>query len=502
MRLIVPLRGVVQGRGGLFVGSLIPCCLFYFLQLYLKRRRSPPDPPPSDSDLAELPRTSSRSNLFSRGSSMGRVRISARAVPVSKPTDSTYYIGLERVHTDPYDRISNKEGIIQLGLAESTLCFDLLQRWMSENLMESMMMKSDVNGEFDISSIAMYKPFEGLLELRVAFAGFMSRIMGGNVTFDPVNMVITAGGTPAIEVLAFCLADHGNAFLIPSPYYPGFDRDIKFRTGVELIPVHCRSSDNFTVTVSALEQALNQARKRGFKVSGILFSNPSNPVGNILSRETLHDILRFAQEKNLHVISDEIFAGSVYGDREFVSMAEIASSGEFDKSRVHIIYGLSKDLSIPGFRAGVIYSFHEDVVNAAKKLMRFSSVPVPVQRILISLLSDARFIEEYIAAHRGRIRDKHVRFVEGLKGLGIPCAESCGGLYCWVDMRSLLTSYSEKGEVVLFEKLLSVAKINATPGTACYCIEPGWFRCCFTALADEDIPVVMERIRRLAESSR
>lgn len=50
----------------------------------------------------------------------------------------------------------------------------------------------------------------------------MSRIMGGNVSFDPSNMVITAGGTPAVEVLAFCLADHGNAFLIPSPYYPGY----------------------------------------------------------------------------------------------------------------------------------------------------------------------------------------------------------------------------------------------------------------------------------------
>ncbi|KFK26777.1 hypothetical protein AALP_AA8G292300 [Arabis alpina] len=488
MRLIVPLRGVIQGRGGLLVGSLIPCCLFYFLQLYLKRRRSPPDPPP-------------RTNLFSRGNSIGRVRVSSRAVDVAKPTDSPYYIGLERVKADPYDRMSNRDGIIQLGLAESSLCFDLLQSWMSENLMESMMMQSDEGG-FDISSIAMYKPFEGLLELRVAFADFMSRIMGGNVSFDPSNMVITAGGTPAIEVLAFCLADHGNAFLIPSPYYPGFDRDIKFRTGVELIPVHCRSSDNFTVTVSALEQALNQARKRGSRVSGILFSNPSNPVGNILSRETLHDILRFAQEKNIHVISDEIFAGSVYGDKEFVSMAEIAGSGEFDKSRVHIIYGLSKDLSIPGFRAGVIYSFHEDVVSAAKKLMRFSSVPVPVQRILISLLSDTRFIEEYMAAHRQRIREKHIRFVEGLKQLGIPCAESDGGLYCWVDMRSLLTSYSEKGELELFEKLLSVAKINATPGTACYCIEPGWFRCCFTALADEDIPVIMERIRQLAESSR
>lgn len=116
MRLIVPLRGVIQGRGGLFVGSLIPCCLFYFLQLYLKRRRPPPP-----SDPTELTRTSSRSNLFSRGNSIGRVRISSRAVLIAKPTDSAYYIGLERVKTDPYDRITNKDGIIQLGLAESTV---------------------------------------------------------------------------------------------------------------------------------------------------------------------------------------------------------------------------------------------------------------------------------------------------------------------------------------------------------------------------------------------
>ncbi|CAL9220967.1 unnamed protein product, partial [Arabidopsis halleri] len=128
------------------------------LQLYLKRRRPPPSNP------TELPRTSSRTNLFSRGNSIGRVRVSSRAVPLAKPSDSPYYIGLERVKTDPYDRIKNTDGIIQLGLAESTLCFDLLQRWMSENLMESMMQYDD--GKFDISSIAMYKPIEGLLELR------------------------------------------------------------------------------------------------------------------------------------------------------------------------------------------------------------------------------------------------------------------------------------------------------------------------------------------------
>jgi len=54
-----------------------------------------------------------------------------------------------------------------------------------------------------------------------ALSDFMHQVMGGSVKFDPSNMVLTAGATPAIEILSFCLADHGNAFLVPTPYYPG-----------------------------------------------------------------------------------------------------------------------------------------------------------------------------------------------------------------------------------------------------------------------------------------
>ena len=121
MRLIVPLQGVVQGRGGLIWGSLIPCALFYFLQLYLKRRR-PPSPSsnplsPSQS-FSDLQRSSSRSNLSTRGS-IGRVRISSRASSIAKPNDSPYYVGLDKTKLDPYDRCGNPNGVIQLGLAEN-----------------------------------------------------------------------------------------------------------------------------------------------------------------------------------------------------------------------------------------------------------------------------------------------------------------------------------------------------------------------------------------------
>ena len=136
MRIIVPLQGVVQGRGGLFLGSVIPCALFYFWQLYLKRNRSSSSSPPSASppsgpspstsanDLPELVTGISRSlsrTLLSPKGSFSPAQVSSRASSIIRSGESACYVGFRRAAADSYDPVSNPEGVIQLGLAENTV---------------------------------------------------------------------------------------------------------------------------------------------------------------------------------------------------------------------------------------------------------------------------------------------------------------------------------------------------------------------------------------------
>ncbi|KAF2311789.1 hypothetical protein GH714_026726 [Hevea brasiliensis] len=116
-----------------------------------------------------------------------------------------YYIGLDKVSENPYDRTSNPDGIIQLGLPENRLCFVLIEKWMAKNLRDSIM--GTDGGDLNILGIATYQPFDGLMELK-AIANFKSQVVGRAVLFDSLQMVLTAGATPAVEILCFCLAGH------------------------------------------------------------------------------------------------------------------------------------------------------------------------------------------------------------------------------------------------------------------------------------------------------
>nr|XP_043631171.1 1-aminocyclopropane-1-carboxylate synthase-like [Erigeron canadensis] len=407
--------------------------------------------------------------------------------------NSPYFDGWKAYDTDPYHPQNNPTGVIQMGLAENQLCFDLIQEWMAKHPEASICTHE---GGFDFKEIAIFQDYHGLPKFRSAIANFMSRVRGSRVKFDPNRIVMSGGATGAHETVAFCLANPGEAFLVPTPYYPGFDRDLRWRTGVQLIPVVCESSNDFKVTLEALQEAYDKANESNIKVKGLLITNPSNPLGTFFDKETLKTLVTFINDKNIHLVCDEIYAGTVTNANEFISIAEILD--EFpkicDHNLIHIVYSLSKDMGFPGFRVGIIYSYNDTVVNIARKMSSFGLVSTQTQNMIASMLSDNDFVENFIHESRVRLANRHDTFTRELAQVGIGSLKSNAGLFFWMDLRGFLKDATYESEMTFWRIIINEIKLNVSPGSSFHCSEPGWFRVCFANMDDETVTVAVRRI--------
>ncbi|KAL8472847.1 hypothetical protein ACS0TY_029240 [Phlomoides rotata] len=426
--------------------------------------------------------------------------LSKKATCNSHGQDSSYFLGWQEYEKNPYDESRNPKGIIQMGLAENQLSFDVLESWLAENP-DAAGFKN--KGESNFRELALFQDYHGLPAFKNAMVQFMSEIRGNKVKFDPRKLVLSAGATSANESLIFCLADPGEAFLLPTPYYPGFDRDLKWRTGVEIVPIHCTSSTGYRITASALEDAYHLAHKRNLKVKGVLVTNPSNPLGITLTRTELNLLLKFVDTKGIHLISDEIYSGTVFNSPNFVSVMELLENRKYKdtdvSNRVHIVYSLSKDLGLPGFRVGAIYSNDDMVVAAATKMSSFGLVSSQTQYLLSAMLSDEKFAKSYIVENQNRLKNRHQMLVRGLKTAGISCLDSNAGLFCWVDMRHLLTSKTFEAEMELWKQIVYEVGLNISPGSSCHCDEPGWFRVCFANMSEDTLNLAIQRLRSFVD---
>lgn len=283
-----------------------------------------------------------------------------------------------------------------------------------------------------------------------------------------------------------------------------FDRDLKWRSGAEIVPIHCTSSNGFQITETALEEAYKQAKKQNLNVKGVLVTNPSNPLGTTMTRNELNLLVDFIDEKNIHLISDEIYSGTVFSSPGFISIMEILKQRNCENTdlwnRVHIVYSLSKDLGLPGFRVGAIYSNDKRVIDAATKMSSFGLISSQTQYLLSSMLSDKKFTKKYISENQKRLQQRQRKLVSGLAKAGISCLKSNAGLFCWVDMRHLLTSNTFEAEMELWKKIVYDVKLNISPGSSCHCTEPGWFRVCFANMSEDTLKLSMQRLKSFVDS--
>ncbi|CAL5015312.1 unnamed protein product [Urochloa decumbens] len=410
--------------------------------------------------------------------------------------NSSYFDGWKAYDTNPFDLDHNRDGVIQMGLAENQLSLDLIEEWSMSHPEASI---CTPQGASQFRRIANFQDYHGLPEFREAMAKFMGQVRGGKVTFDPDRVVMCGGATGAQDTLAFCLADPGDAYLVPTPYYAAFDRDCCWRSGIKLLPIECHSSNGFALTEDALVQAYEGARAQGVRVKGVLVTNPSNPLGTVLSRSTLAMLAEFATARRVHLICDEIYAGSVFAKPDFVSIAEVVAErgdvpGGCNRDLVHIAYSLSKDFGLPGFRVGVIYSYNDAVVSCARKMSSFGLVSSQTQFFLARMLSDGEFMARFLAESARRLARRHERFTSGLREVGITCLEGNAGLFSWMDLRGMLRDRTPEAELELWRVIIHEVKLNVSPGTSFHCGEPGWFRVCHANMDDETLEVALERI--------
>ncbi|CAO2209578.1 unnamed protein product [Urochloa humidicola] len=445
----------------------------------------------------------------------------AAAPPLSKVAtsglhgeDSPYFAGWKAYDENPYDAVSNPEGVIQMGLAENQVSFDLLEGYLRDHPEAAAGWGGAAagSGVASFRDNALFQDYHGLKAFRKAMASFMEKIRGGRARFDPDRIVLTAGATAANELLTFILANPGDALLVPTPYYPGFDRDLRWRTGVNIVPVHCDSSTGFQVTAAALEEAHAAAESAGMRVRAVLLTNPSNPLGVTVTRAALESVLDFVTRHNIHLISDEIYSGSVFSSPDdLVSVAELidsrarggaAASAAAIAGRVHIVYSLSKDLGLPGFRVGVVYSYNDAVVTAARRMSSFTLVSSQTQKALAGMLADGDFAAAYLRTNRERLRERHDHVVAGLARAGVPCLRGNAGLFVWMDMRRMLGGGEDAtvaGELALWGRLLREVRLNISPGSSCHCSEPGWFRVCFANMSLDTLDVALARMSRFMD---
>jgi aspartate/methionine/tyrosine aminotransferase len=377
---------------------------------------------------------------------------------------------------------TNPDGYVALCIAENRSMWDVLMPRLAHHA-------ADVPAR-----VLGYDAMIGSDAFRRQLAAFMSRTMLGR-TVTPEQLAVVAGAGAVLELMFHALADAGDGVLIPTPSYAGFWPDLQTRDGLQIVPVHCHAGDGFRLTPAALDQALAAAPCR---VRALLFTTPNNPLGWVYARDELLEIIAWAERADIHVVFDEIYALSVFGERPFVSAASLRPSlGE----QVHIVWAFSKDFGASGLRCGVLVSENRDLLSAVDGLAYWAACSGHTQWLLGSLVADRPFVDDYVAQMQQRLGQRYRETTAALSAHNIPFIPAEAGIFVLCDLRAWLESPDGDGEVRLWRRIVDEVNVNLTPGAACRIAEPGWFRLCYASEPREAVLAGIDRIGGLLAST-
>lgn len=401
------------------------------------------------------------------------------------------------------------KGALQLSVAETKL----LEDWLVPALLTPL-------HNTQVSDLIYYQPTAGREDCRAALGKYVETLAALSPgTLDLEGLTVGAGCNAVLENLCFCLAQHGDSILIPTPYYAAFEFDLAARAGLHVQPVKTQefsyvvappdSASVYYPNAAALDAAYGRSERAGHNPKILLLCHPHNPLGICYPPSVIEEILSWCRSRKVHLIADEIYAGSVYRGPSFISLLKAARGEKGLGPYVHWVYSLSKDFGLSGMRVGVSYSENESIRLPMKKLNDFCQVSSATQRWVAEwfqkpLAGSQLWPEALLCAHRDRLDERSRKLTDCLDELSIPYLPPTSGFFVWIDLSGFLLNdpvlTNEEKEQNLYLRLANDFGLLLTPGNSMRSEKPGFFRCVFAAATDSEFEVCLEKFRHLAAS--
>ena len=320
-----------------------------------------------------------------------------------------------------------------------------------------------------------YTSNAGLKELRAEIARYLDRRMG--LKYDPAKEVlVTVGGSEAIDMCIRALVQPGDEVIIPEPCFVCYEPITTLSGGV---PVHvaCRQEDEFRLRADALKAAITPRTKL------VIMPFPNNPTGAVMEREDLESVAEVLRDTNVMVLSDEIYAELNYGLRPHVSIASLPGMAE----RTVVVNGFSKSYAMTGWRLGYACG-PEPIIKIMTKIHQSAimSAPTTSQYAAITALRDC---DGEIDRMRDEYNMRRRLVVRSFNDMGLTCFEPRGAFYVFPSIQISGLTSSEFCEQLLREKEVAII-----PGSAFGASGEGYARISYAYSVDH-LQTAMKRIR-------
>ncbi|MGI6298538.1 MAG: pyridoxal phosphate-dependent aminotransferase [Saccharofermentanales bacterium] len=321
-----------------------------------------------------------------------------------------------------------------------------------------------------------YSPNQGFIELREAITAYLKRRF--NMSYDARSEVlVTVGGSEAIDLAVRSLINPGDEVIIPEPCFVAYKACTLLAGGVP-VPVSCSAENDFKLLPEALERALTPRTKL------LIMGYPNNPTGAVMSRQDLERIADVLRDRDIFVLSDELYAELTYPPQEHCSISECGDL----RDRTIVINGFSKAFAMTGWRIG--YAAGPAVIIAAmNKIHQYAimSSPTTAQHAATAALSNG---DEAVVEMRNEYNQRRRFVIDACRKAGLLSFEPLGAFYAFPNITATGLSSTE-----FCERFLKEEKVAIVPGNAFGDCGEGYVRISYAA-SMENIREAMLRLNR------